>query len=163
MDPDRTADIVLKLVAAQNRIKEMEAENERLREACAIAEREARAAVPLIIEANRHAETAEANALRRFADHDLHSLIPYSEISNAWYHHGLDDAQSEARDWAEEIEERLSSSGPVSGKGADAGERCMRCSNVISEAHPCTSEGWQSPCCTSRPAAPAPTTEEGQP
>lgn len=41
--------------------------------------------------------------LQRFADHDLHGLIPHSEIANEWYHRGLDAAQREASEWAERI------------------------------------------------------------
>jgi hypothetical protein len=44
---------------------------------------------------------AEAKVLREFAHHDLHGLIPHSEISDRWYHGGLDSAQREALHWAE--------------------------------------------------------------
>lgn len=49
---------------------------------------------------DRTVEEARKDALREFSRHDLHGLIPHSEISNQWYHSGLDAAQREAGYWA---------------------------------------------------------------
>jgi hypothetical protein len=42
----------------------------------------------------------EANVLREFAHHELHSLLPHADIATSWYHYGLDQAQAEALRWA---------------------------------------------------------------
>lgn len=47
---------------------------------------------------------AKAEVLTEFAKHDLHGLIPHSEIANIWYHDGLDGAQREAAEWAERFD-----------------------------------------------------------
>jgi hypothetical protein len=41
-------------------------------------------------------------ALAQFADWDINGVIPHSEISNHWYHYGLNEAQESARRWLRE-------------------------------------------------------------
>jgi hypothetical protein len=60
------------------------------------------AAADAAVDADR--ASIQAQALREFACHDLHGVIPYSEIANGWYHNGLTDAQEEAGFWADRIE-----------------------------------------------------------
>ena len=38
-------------------------------------------------------------ALAEFADWDISGVTPHSEISNHWYHYGLEEAQESARRW----------------------------------------------------------------
>lgn len=45
-----------------------------------------------------------ATALRMFAEHDIHGVFPHGDISNEWYHRGIDGAQDEARIWVDDDE-----------------------------------------------------------
>lgn len=49
----------------------------------------------------------QIDILKSFSKHDIHGLLPHCDISNSWYHRGIDGAQSEADTWADYVQEGI--------------------------------------------------------